>query len=240
MDLGAADVAVAFVAVLAGAAVQGSIGFGMNLVAVPALALVEPAALPAVAVMLGMPLGASMAMHEHAHVDRRGVAWIFAGRIPGTVGGALIVTSVTTGTLSVLIGAAVLLAVATSVAAPPVPLTRATMVGAGVASGVTGTAAGIGGPPVALLYQHQRGPVIRSTLAATFFVGTILSVATLAIAGEVTLAHVAFAAGLTPAAILGARASRRFARVVDAGLLRPAVLVFAVVSAIVVIVNGLR
>jgi uncharacterized membrane protein YfcA len=50
---------------------------------------------------------------------------------------------------------------------------------------------------------------------------------------------VLFAALLTPAALVGSRFSRRFARHVDAHWLRPAVLTFAVVSAVVVVINAL-
>jgi uncharacterized membrane protein YfcA len=238
MDLTVAVVVVAFVAVLAGALVQGVIGFGMNLVAVPVLALVEPDALPAVAVMLGVPLSLTMLAHEHTSVDRRGVAWVLVGRVPGTVLGAWIVTVASNGALSVVIGVSVLLATVLSAWAPPVPHTRATVAAAGVVSGTTGTAAGIGGPPLALLYQHHAGPVIRSTLAATFFLGTILSLALLGVAGEIGWGHLLFAVLLTPAALVGGRFSRRFARHVDAHWLRPAVLVFAAVSAVVVIANG--
>jgi uncharacterized membrane protein YfcA len=240
MDLTVTVVVVAFGAVVAGAIVQGSVGFGMNLVVVPVLALVAPDALPAVAVMLGIPIGAAMARHELHAVDRRGVAWIFTGRVPGTLVGTAIVVAVSSGTLEVLVGIAVLLAVAMSLAAPPIPVRPATMAAAGAVGGITGTAAGIGGPPLALLYQHHEGPVIRSTLAASFLLGTALSVTTLAIAGEVSWSQVALALVLAPATIIGSRTARRAARFLDAGYVRPAVLTFAAVSATVVIVNGLR
>src|SRR5690606_39990084 len=67
------------------------------------------------------------------------------------------------------------LPILTSAAAPALPVHRSTQLAAGMVSGTTGTAAGIGGPPIALLYQHRAGPVVRSTLSATFLVGTVLS-----------------------------------------------------------------
>jgi uncharacterized membrane protein YfcA len=110
---------------------------------------------------------------------------------------------------------------------------------AGVESGVMGTAAGIGGPPLALLFQHHRGPVMRSTLAASFFFGTILSLGFLSVAGEVGWDEVRFGAILTPAVLLGFFVARSMRRVLDRGWLRPAVLVFATISALVAIGNGL-
>ena len=67
---------VAGLAALVGATVQGGIGFGMNLVTVPALALVLPEALPATVVLIGTPLAADMVRHEHHAVDRPGLLWI--------------------------------------------------------------------------------------------------------------------------------------------------------------------
>ena len=46
---------------------------------------------------------------------------------------------------------------------------------AGLLSGLAGTATSIGGPPVALLYQHRPPQQIRSTLAVVFTVGAAIS-----------------------------------------------------------------
>jgi uncharacterized membrane protein YfcA len=240
VHLSAAEIVVAVAATLVGATVQGSIGFGMNLVTVPVLAIVEPATLPATPVLLGVPISLVMVRHEWHAVDRASIGWILAGRIPGTIVGTIIVVLVATSTLSVLVGVVVLASVAMSAVGRTIAVNPRTCTIAGVESGVMGTAAGIGGPPLALLYQHHEGPVMRSTLAASFFFGTILSLTALGVAGEVLLAHVGLAALLTPAVYLGARLSRALARVLDRGWLRPAVLGFAALSALVAIVNGLR
>ena len=42
------------------------------------------------------------------------------------------------------------------------------------------TAAGLGGPPVALVYQRANGLRLRGTLAAYFIVGTVMSLSALA------------------------------------------------------------
>ncbi|HET8618735.1 MAG TPA: sulfite exporter TauE/SafE family protein, partial [Acidimicrobiales bacterium] len=163
---------VALTVVTCGATVQGTLGFGANLLAVPVVALLEPAAVPATTAIIVFPLAAGMTVAERHHVDWRGVGWLLLGRLPGTVIGVAVVALVAPATLSVLTGLAVLVAVAVSVARATVPVTRPTTVAAGVASGAMGTATSIGGPPLALLYQHHEGPVLRSTLAVTFGVGT--------------------------------------------------------------------
>ena len=226
------------VATIVGATIQGSIGFGMNLVTVPVLALALPDALPATVVLLGIPISIAMLRHEHRALDRTGLAWIIGGRVPGTVVGAWIVATVAVATLQLLVGGFVLVFVVASVLAPAVPVRPGTQAAAGVASGVSGTAAGIGGPPIALLYQRHTGPAMRSTLAASFFFGTFLSLVTLAIARQVGWAQVALALGLAPLVVAGSYAGRRFHGFLDRGWMRPAVLTFAAMSAAVVIVDA--
>jgi len=233
------DAMCAILAALVGATIQGSVGFGMNLVTVPVLALVVPEALPASVVLLGFPIAGMMMRHEHHAIDRSGVAWVLLGRIPGTLLGVWIVSTLATDSLAVLIGFALLGAVAFSVWAPPLRVHARSQLLAGAVSGTTGTAAGIGGPPLALLYQHHPGPTMRSTLAASFFFGTMLSTLTLVVAGEVTRGDVVLAALMTPFVLAGSVYGRRVAIYLDRGWLRPAVLCFAGVSAVVVIVDAI-
>jgi uncharacterized protein len=212
----------------------------MNLITVPVpvLALVLPAALPVTVIVLGFPIAISMLIHEHHAVDRPGVSWIIAGRVPGTLCGALIVATVSTAVLQSLVSAVVLVLVAASVLMPPVPVSAGTQLTAGAVSGVTGTAAGIGGPPLALLYQHQPGATMRSTLAAAFFFGTCLSLLTLAIAGEAGADQLLLGAGLAPLVILGSVAGRRFHDLLDRGWLRPSVLVFVSITAATALIDA--
>lgn len=230
---------IVLVVVTAGAAIQGSVGFGANLVAAPVLAVVEPAAMPATLTLLVLPLAVAMTRREVHGVDWPAVGWLMAGRLPGTVVGSLVVAAVAAETLSVLAGVAVLVAVATSVLTASVPVNRGTTLATGVASGAMGTATSIGGPPLALLYQHHEGPVLRSTLAATFSLGTVLSFAALAVAGAVSPWHVALALSLLPGTLCGIAVSSRLARRVDGAWLRPAVLSFATLAAVLAVGRGL-
>lgn len=232
MNITIGVVAAAVAATAIGATMQGAVGFGMNLVTVPVLALVQPKALPVTVIMLGIPISIGMARYEWRSVDRSGVAWMIAGRVPGSVGGALIVATVSTSALQAIAGGIVFALVIASVATPPLRVRRGTQMAAGVVSGVTGTSAGIGGPPLALLYQHHPGPTMRSTLAAAFMFGTALSLVTLGAAGQVGADQVFLGAGLAPVVVAGSVAGRRFHRFLERGWLRPAVLVFAGLTAV--------
>lgn len=238
VDITVEAVAIAAAAVLVGSTVQGSLGFGMNLVSVPMLALVLPKALPVSVIVLGIPISIGMFRYERRAVDRAGVGWIVAGRIPGSVIGALIVATVSTAILQGLAGGIVLVLVLASVAAPPLQVRRETQIAAGLVSGVTGTSAGIGGPPLALLYQHHPGPTMRSTLAAAFIVGTSLSLITLALAGQIGVGQILLGVGLAPVVVAGSVAGRRFHKVLEQGWLRPLVLGFAATAALAALVHA--
>lgn len=239
MEVTLGALALAALATFAGAAIQGSIGFGMNLVTVPVLALLLPESLPVAVIVLGLPISLAMLRHEHASVDRAGLGWIIGGRIPGTAMGAWVVAVVSTTVLQGVVGTVVLFVVVASVLAPPVPVNRATKALAGTVSGLTGTAAGIGGPPLALLYQRHAGPEIRATLAASFLVGTVVSLVALVVAGAVGWAQLALGAGLSPLVVAGSVLGRRSHELLDRGWLRPAVLAFAAASAVVVIIDAI-
>ena len=76
----------AFVAFLVGAVVQGEVGYGLALVVVPVLALVQPEALPAVVLFLAMPTAGFMVAREWRFADARGLVWILSGRLAGALG----------------------------------------------------------------------------------------------------------------------------------------------------------
>ena len=228
-----------FVAVLVGAVVQGSVGFGLALVVVPVLALVRPEALPAVVLLLTMPMAALMSVREWRSADVTGLLPILGGRVLGTLGGVGLLALVPSGFLSVLFGALVLAAVLASLLRLKVSLNVRTKFTGGVASGVMGTAGGVGGPPLALVYQDRSGPEIRSTLAVAFVAGTGLSLIALFLSGRVGAEHALLTLQLLPGMLLGLFATRWIAPLFDASWLRPAVLLFAAASGLAVVILGL-
>ena len=112
---------------------------------------------------------------------------------------------------------------------------RAAFVAAGLVTGVTETATGIGGPPLALVYQH-RPPTMRSTIALCFLVGEVVSLALLAASGRLGMDAVQSAAILLPAVLIGSSASRLVHGRIGQRQLRTGVLLFSLVSGVVLIV----
>lgn len=231
--------AVLALAVVAGALVQGSVGLGLALVAAPVAMLVEPALMPGLLVCMASGYPLLTLAREWRAADWRGLGWAFAGRLPATAVGARIVSVAPVRVLGVLVGAMVLVTVALTVRLVRLPLRPSTLVGAGAVGGITGTATSIGGPPLALIYQHEPGPRVRATLAGFFLGGGLLSLAGLAAVGELRAEQAVTALALTPSLVLGFALSVLVQRRVDAGRTRVAVLAVCTASALTLIVRSL-
>lgn len=232
-------VVLAGLVVLVGALVQGAVGYGMALLAAPLLALVDPALVP-LPLLLVTSVHAILAVaREIGQADWRAVGWATLGRLPGTVLGVLAVTLLPQRGLAAVVGFAVLVFVGLSLVSwHPQPVARS-LVLAGVASGAAGTATSIGGPPIALLYQNAAGPQVRATLGAYFAIGTVPSIAGLALAGQMSTDVVRDAAVLVPFLVLGFLLSGPARKILDGGRTRAAVLIVAAASAVLLLVTAL-
>ncbi len=222
--------------VLFGGLLQGSVGVGFALVVSPVLALAAPGLLPGTVLILMLPMNAFVAWRERRFVDRIGAAWITLGRCAGALAGLAVLAALSAGSLRAFIGFATILTVGASLMGGAFKLGRTVLLGAGLITGITETATGIGGPPMALAYQHQPGPVLRATLAACFFIGEVVSLALLAATGRLHMEQVAAAAWLLPALGLGVIGTRWLYGRLDGRPLRVAMLVFALLSGIACLV----
>jgi uncharacterized protein len=217
--------------------VQGASGLGFALVATPVLGFLQPALLPGTTLALMIPLNAYVAFREWGHIDRPGVFWITLGRLPGIVGGALLLAAIPVSHLNLLVGVATLLAALVSIAAPSFQPRRSAMLGVGAVTGVVETATGVGGPPLALLYQHRPTAMLRSTVAMSFLVGEVLSLAVLITTGQTHREQFVAAMDFLPAVIFGALASHFVHRYVSGPRVRVGVLGFAVLSGLSLLVK---
>lgn len=218
-----------------GALVQGAVGYGMALVASPLLALLEPALVPVPLLMLTSIHAVLAAVRDWRHADWTGIGWAMLGRLPGTGLGVLAVVALSQRVFSALIGLGVLACVLLSLLSwRPRPRPGSLLL-AGLVSGAGGTAASIGGPPIALLYQEAAGPRVRGTISGYFVLGSVISLAALAAAGEVTGESVTSTAMLAPFLLAGFALSGPARRVLDNGWTRRAVLAVAAVSAVLLV-----
>ena len=231
--------AVLALAVFAGATVQGLVGLGIGLVAAPITTLVEPSLMPALLLWLALVMPMVTLAREHDAIDWPGLWWSLPTRVLGTGVGVALVATFTTGQLGVAVALMVLVVVVLTVRTVVLPVNRTSLLVTGFVSGVTGTATSIGGPPMALLYQHRDPRQLRCTLAVYFLIGAALSLAGLAIGDALHGRELEVAAILSPTLALGFIASRLLHRRVDPAHLRSGVLAVCALGSIVLLVRSI-
>jgi uncharacterized protein len=138
-----------------------------------------------------------------------------------------------------IVGATTILAAIATKFAPRFAPTRTAYVGAGLITGVTETSTGIGGPPLALVYQHHPGPTLRSTIALCFLLGELFSLLVLVLKGRAGFTQLGDAGLLLAPLALGLFLSGRVHKRLSAERLRDALLAFAVLSGVVLVVQAL-
>ena len=222
-----------------GAFVQGSVGFGHNLIAAPVLALVDERFVPGPSIAAATVLTLLMAVRDRRDLHLGEIRIAMVGRVPATILAAATVALLPARPLAVLFAVLVLVAVGITAAKPRLRPTRNTLLAAGALSGYMGTATSIGGPPMAMLYANEEGPRMRGTLAGYFLVGSVVSIAALAVAGSFGLDEVWLTSITVPGVIVGFLVSASGARRLDAGHTRPAVLAVSALAAVSVLGKAL-
>jgi uncharacterized membrane protein YfcA len=211
--------------------VQGTIGFGLAVVSVPVLSLLDRDLAPVPQLLIALPLALAMVWREWRHLDLSGVGWVLAGRLPGAALGVVLLKLVSDAALDVIIASLVLVGVAIVASGVVIRLTPLTKVMAGVASGTMGLVASIGGPPLALLYRDVEGGRLRSSLNAIFSIGIIFSISVRGATGEISRNDIKLALVLLPAAFAGLWLSRFFIDQIEGVKLKNAVLVISALAA---------
>lgn len=222
-----------------GALLQGSVGFGLGLMSAPFLVLINPAFIPGPLIGAALVLVLLMAARERQGMDVGGLKWAVPGRFVGAWIGALALRALPVEALELVFGAVILFAVLLSASRLHLRPNPPTLVGAGVVSGVTGTIASIGGPPMALVYQRASGEELRSTLSGYFFFGCVFSLTALAALGRYGLAELQLSLLLLPGLLLGCLASSWTVGKLDRGHTRAAVLLVSGSAAVVAIARAL-
>jgi len=222
-----------------GSLLQGAVGFGLSLIAAPLVTLIDPMLVPGPLLLAALVLPLLTARRDRSWIDLRGVRWALVGRVPGSMLGAAVLAGLSPRSLSLAIGLVVLAGVAMTASGIRLRPRGPTLLVAGVLSGFMGTTAAIGGPPIALVYQHAEGPRLRGTLAGYFVVAAAISITVLAVAGRFGRHDVIAGLALLPGVIVGYLGSHRAARWVDRGFTRHAVLLVSALAALVLVVRAL-
>lgn len=233
----AAALGLASLAIALGALVQGAVGYGLVLIAAPLVTMIDTRLVPGPMLVAAFVLTVIMAARDRAGLDARGVGLAFLGRIPGSLVGAWLLTRLTPDALELAVAAAVLLGVVMTGSGWRIPVQPSTLLGAGMLSGIMGTTTAIGGPPIAIVYQHAPGRDLRGTLSGFFVMGSLLSMVTLALFGRFGAEDLRLGLLLLPATLAGYAASQPAVRILDRGYTRPAVLAVSTSAALVLLLR---
>ena len=233
------EVIIGFVVFTTGCTIQGVLGFGAGLFSVPILALVAPEFVPGPILMLNPVLCALFAWREHGSIDQKTLRWALVGRVPGVLLGVWALTAVSEDGLGLLFGVLLLAGVGLKISGLHAPRTPWTLMGAGGLSGFMGTSVAVGGPPIALVLDGSSGPEFRATLNAFFFIGTTISLAVLAMAGEFGTTDLLLALYLLPAMLIGVAFSNHVRHLLNEVWLAPLVYTLSSSVAVVLVIRSL-
>jgi uncharacterized protein len=239
LDVAGWGVLLVAVAALAGGAAQSALGFGAAFTTVPALAIVAPELLPGAVLVALLPLSVVMLLQGRSGTDLRAATRLTLGRLPGIAVGTAAVALLPTRGLTVATGLLLLLAVVASVGGLTVAVTPGSELAAGFLSGVTGTAAALGGPPIAILYRERGASMLRPTLALVWAVGLVPIIGSLWLAGEFTAEQARAGAPLGVAMLVGLVVAAPLVRRWPDEVFRRGVLGWAAVGAVGALARGL-
>ncbi|MDW2019395.1 sulfite exporter TauE/SafE family protein, partial [Vibrio sp. 704] len=177
---------------------------------------------------------------HRSSVEIGGLKMALIGRVPGSIAGGFMLFFVSTQALTLWIGLLVLFAVIVSVLPFRIEPTPQRMTLAGFFSGLFGTSSAIGGPPMALLLQHQEANQLRGNLSAFFVFSSIISLVVQIPAGFFTLHHLVITIPLLPAAGLGYWLAMKTTQSLPKEKIRFGALLLCFVSGFTAVVQGLN
>lgn len=223
------------VVVAMGSVVQSTIGFGIAVVAAPVVVLVRPDLMPASLLVCIFAMPVAQLLTGPRDIDWRPLGWALGARVLATPVGVLLVAATTPDVIALTVGILILVTVLASVTAIDIRSTPRNAAVAGSLTGVSATAASIGGPFLALVLQHERPQRLRSTLAVFFLVGSVMAISALTLAGQVDREDVRAGLVWIPFVLLGHLLAGPLRSRISAEVVRRVVLAFCVIASISVI-----
>lgn len=237
-DMSLLQILIANLVVLVGACLQGVAGYGIGTLSAPLLFLVSPVLVPGPLVLNAVLLNLLMLIRHRTAIRVREVRLAVAGGLVGTVlaGGTLLVLS--PQGFELVFGVLILLAVGLSVGGWKPRLNGRNSVVAGAASTYMGTITAVGGPPIAMIYQNEKGPLVRANMSAFFMFASLMSIVALIGSGYLGLEELMLFLATAPGVVIGFLVSRWFVGRLPSARLRPIILAIAGVAGAAALVRG--
>lgn len=225
--------------VVCGAFLQSLIGLGFVMLVAPFLVMYDPGFVPVPMLLVGTFLPLLIVWRDRKAIDFTGIKSAIFGRIIGNMLAVWLITIISQNTFMLIFGGLIIITVILSMFTFNIQPTVASVGVAGFFSGLMGTLAALGGPPMAILYQNERGDVIRGTLSGFFVLGTLLSLLFLSIAGKVTLNDFKLFAYMVPGVLIGFYLSKYAVDFVDRGYIRKAMLSVSLLAGVLVVIKAI-
>lgn len=223
-----------------GAITQSAIGIGFG---IPAcfLVLIDPSMVPSCIVLMGSFLALSNGILSIKDVIKVDLIYSFSGRVVGSLL-AIPLLFLTIGTKYYLITFGVLLLIVTYLSARKwdIVATKKNITVAGAASGLMGSLIGIGGPPMAIVYQNSTAKNVVATLNMFFGIGALFTVILFVYFNIINLPEVMKSLYLVPALIIGTMVGRKknIKDFVNKNL-KSLIILVCFVSAVVIIIDAI-
>lgn len=174
-------------ALMLGCFVQSLIGFGMGVVAAPIILWLAPNLMPSIIVVMGTLLSGVVLIQYRHYLNLRTLLFAFLGRLPGTFLAAYVLMWISEQGMFLILGTTILITVFLSLYKIKLMPTSHTLFWGGLFSGLMGTATGIGGPPIAILFQNEDPNKLRANLAAYFVITNLISLVALHYSGHFSM-----------------------------------------------------
>ena len=238
-DLSLLQILLANLAILAGACLQGVAGYGIGTLAAPLLFLVSPLLLPGPLILNAVVLTVFMLIRNRGALQLRPVRFAIWGGVIGTVLAGLTLLILSPKGFELIFGVLILAGVALSVGGLRPALNARNSVIAGAASTYMGTITAVGGPPIALIYQNEKGPLVRANMSAFFLMASFFSLVALLFSGYLGLRELKLFALTFPGVLIGFWLSGHLVNRLPFEGLRPVILAIAAIAGAAALVRGL-
>lgn len=224
-----------------GATIQGMVGFGMNLIALPLLLAIDERLIPAPLLFAHLVLVVCLTSVDFRRLDRAIFVPATIGAIPGTAIGLMTISLLSRDAFVVFTLVVLVLGIVLTMKQVVWPRTPVVCAIVGAVCGITGTTTSINGPPLGMLMAGASSlATIRSTLSAFLLLSSVFSLVALYAGGRFRADTMTLAAALIPGTIAGLMLSKRLLRVYGNRLApRPTLLVTSGIATSIFVVKEL-
>ncbi len=190
---------------------QVSIGMGFGMLASPLIALIKPELVPGSILAMGLFVAFSGAWRERVNISWTELKLGVGGRIIGSITAFIVLLIIPdVESFFVVFGIVMLVAIAMTAFGRKVDFTETNLLQLSIISGLMGSITAVGAPPMAIIYHDRDPAIVRPTLNAFFFSGSVLGLISLGSSGWISVQDFIAAVIFLPAMFFGILVSGPF------------------------------